>query len=59
MHSYARGLVMTDENTGAQANIDEIRKHIDRKGLEKLVDPANYLGVAGDMVDRVLAMRGK
>jgi len=37
----------------------EIRKHIDRKGLEKLVDPANYLGVAGDMVDRVLAMRGK
>ena len=37
----------------------EIAKHIDRKGLEKLVDPANYLGVAGEMVDRVLAMRGK
>jgi 3-carboxy-cis,cis-muconate cycloisomerase len=35
----------------------EIKKHIDRKGLEKLTDPANYLGVAGAMVDRVLAMR--
>ncbi len=37
----------------------EIAKHIDRRGLEKLVDPANYLGVAGEMVERVLAMRGK
>jgi 3-carboxy-cis,cis-muconate cycloisomerase len=37
----------------------EIKKHIDRKGLEKLVNPANYLGVAGEMVDRVLAMRKK
>ena len=37
----------------------EIKKHIDRKGLEKLVNPANYLGVAGAMVDRMLAMRGK
>ena len=27
--------------------------------LEAMVDPANYLGVAGEMVDRVLAMRGK
>jgi len=37
----------------------EIKKHIDRKGLEKLVNPANYLGVAGEMVDRVLAARKK
>ena len=37
----------------------EIRKHADRKALEKMVDPANYLGVAGKMVDRVLKMRGK
>jgi 3-carboxy-cis,cis-muconate cycloisomerase len=37
----------------------EIKKHADRKELEKLVDPANYLGVAGEMVDRVLAMRRK
>ncbi|MGZ5101374.1 MAG: 3-carboxy-cis,cis-muconate cycloisomerase [Usitatibacter sp.] len=35
----------------------EISKHADRKTLEKLVDPANYLGVAGEMVDRVLKMR--
>ena len=37
----------------------EIRKHADRKTLEKLTDPANYLGVAGEMVDRVLKMRTK
>ena len=35
----------------------EISKHIDRAGLERLTDPANYLGVAGEMVDRVLATR--
>jgi len=35
----------------------EIRKHANRKQLEKLVDPANYLGVAGEMVDRVLKHR--
>src|SRR3954468_14556364 len=33
---------------------DEIRKHADRKTLAALTDPANYLGVAGEMVDRVL-----
>jgi 3-carboxy-cis,cis-muconate cycloisomerase len=37
----------------------EIRKHADRKTLEKLTDPANYLGVAGEMVDRVLKGRMK
>lgn len=35
----------------------EIAKHADRKKLEELMDPANYLGVAGEMVDRVLGMR--
>jgi 3-carboxy-cis,cis-muconate cycloisomerase len=35
----------------------EIGKHADGKMLATLVDPANYLGVAGDMVDRVLKMR--
>ena len=35
----------------------EIAKHMTRAELAKLVDPANYLGVAGEMVDRVLAMR--
>jgi 3-carboxy-cis,cis-muconate cycloisomerase len=37
----------------------EITKHLDRSALTKLCDPANYLGEAGAMVDRVLAMRGK
>jgi 3-carboxy-cis,cis-muconate cycloisomerase len=35
----------------------EISKHADGKMLERLVDPTNYLGVAGEMVDRVLKMR--
>jgi len=35
----------------------EITAHLDRAALEKLCDPANYLGLAGEMVDRVLAMR--
>jgi 3-carboxy-cis,cis-muconate cycloisomerase len=35
----------------------EITAHLDRAALEKLCDPANYLGEAGVMVDRVLASR--
>ncbi len=37
----------------------EIAKHLDRPALEKLCDPANYLGEAGAMVDRVLATSGR
>jgi 3-carboxy-cis,cis-muconate cycloisomerase len=37
----------------------EIAKHLDRAALEKLCDPANYLGQAGEMVDRVLRQREK
>ena len=37
----------------------EISKHMSRTELAKLCDPANYLGQAGEMVDRVLAMRGR
>jgi 3-carboxy-cis,cis-muconate cycloisomerase len=37
----------------------EISKHATRKQLEKMANPANYLGVAGEMVDRVLKMRKK
>jgi 3-carboxy-cis,cis-muconate cycloisomerase len=33
----------------------EINRHFDRAALERLCDPANYLGQAGIMVDRVLA----
>ncbi len=41
------------------AESPEITKHLDRAALAKLCDPARYLGEAGAMVDRVLAMRGK
>jgi 3-carboxy-cis,cis-muconate cycloisomerase len=34
----------------------EISKHLSRAELEKMTDPANYLGLAGEMVDRVLAI---
>jgi len=37
----------------------EVAKHMSRDDLAKLCDPANYLGQAGEMVDRVLALRGK
>lgn len=33
----------------------EIRQHVDRAALERMCDPANYLGQSGVMVDRVLA----
>ena len=34
----------------------EISTHVGRKELEQMCDPANYLGLAGEMVDRVLAI---
>ena len=37
----------------------EIAKHMSKAELMKLCDPANYLGQAGEMVDRVLELRGK
>ncbi len=33
----------------------EIKPHMDRARLAALLDPANYCGLAGEMVDRVLA----
>jgi 3-carboxy-cis,cis-muconate cycloisomerase len=33
----------------------EIAQHADRAALERMLDPANYLGFSGPMVDRVLA----
>ena len=36
----------------------EIAKHVDRKALQDMLDPANYLGQSGHMVDRVLASLG-
>jgi 3-carboxy-cis,cis-muconate cycloisomerase len=41
------------------AENEEVSKHLNREALEKLCDPANYLGEAGAMVDRVLAMRSE
>ena len=37
------------------AEHDEITPHVARDELARLVDPANYLGLCGEMVDRVLA----
>jgi 3-carboxy-cis,cis-muconate cycloisomerase len=34
----------------------EISRHVTRGELERMCDPANYLGLAGEMVDRVLAL---
>jgi 3-carboxy-cis,cis-muconate cycloisomerase len=36
----------------------EISPHLTRDKLADLVNPANYLGLAGEMVDRVLAVHG-
>ena len=36
----------------------EVMAHLDHAALAKLCDPANYLGIAPAMVDRVLAGRG-
>ena len=36
------------------AENDEIAAHMSREQLAPLVDPANYLGLCGEMVDRVL-----
>ena len=37
----------------------EIAKHMNREQLAPLVDPANYLGLCGEMVDNVLSRQGK
>ncbi len=36
----------------------QINAHVDRAALQRLLDPANYLGQSGLMVDRVLARMG-
>ncbi len=36
----------------------EISRHLDRAALARLCDPANYLGLSGVMVDRVLSRLG-
>jgi 3-carboxy-cis,cis-muconate cycloisomerase len=34
----------------------DIARHLTRAELETMCDPANYLGLSGEMVDRVLAL---
>jgi 3-carboxy-cis,cis-muconate cycloisomerase len=41
------------------AETAEITAHLDRERLAALCEPANYLGFAGEMIDRVLAARGR
>ena len=36
----------------------EIKRHVDRAALQHMLDPVNYLGQSGVMVDRVLARLG-
>ncbi len=60
LYDIARKAVQSGEHLLDALEADpEIRKHADRKTLQKLVEPANYLGVAGPMVDRVLKGRKK
>jgi 3-carboxy-cis,cis-muconate cycloisomerase len=40
------------------ARHEQIARHLNRAQLEALLDPANYLGQSGLMVDRVLARQG-
>ena len=42
----------------ALGKVPAVAKHLDRAALEKLTDPANYLGAAQEMVDRVVGKRG-
>lgn len=41
----------------ALSGVPEVTQHLDRKAIEKLTDPSNYLGAAREMVDRVVGAR--
>jgi 3-carboxy-cis,cis-muconate cycloisomerase len=41
----------------ALAKVPEVTKHLERKAIEQLTDPSNYLGAAREMVDRVVGKR--
>jgi 3-carboxy-cis,cis-muconate cycloisomerase len=38
----------------ALAALPEVSSHFDRAAIERLTDPANYLGLAPQMVDRAI-----
>jgi 3-carboxy-cis,cis-muconate cycloisomerase len=58
---YAACRIVNEEG-GALAEVlarnPEVTVHFDRKALDRLTDPANYLGLAPAMVDRVLERTG-
>lgn len=39
----------------ALATLPEVTRHFDRAAIDRLTDPVNYLGLAPQMVDRILA----
>jgi len=41
----------------ALAAVPAVSRHLDKAALEKLTDPANYLGASQEMVDRVVGKR--
>jgi 3-carboxy-cis,cis-muconate cycloisomerase len=41
----------------ALAAMPEVSRHLQLQALERLTDPANYLGAAQEMVDRVIGSR--
>ena len=43
----------------ALAALPEVTRHLDRAAIDRLTDPANYLGLAPQMVDRALALSAK
>ena len=43
----------------ALAALPEVARHFDRAAIERLTDPANYLGLAPRMVDRALALSAR
>lgn len=43
----------------ALAALPEVTKHFDRAAIERMTDPANYLGLAPQMVDRALELSRK
>jgi 3-carboxy-cis,cis-muconate cycloisomerase len=58
---YAACRAALDERTTLRvqlAKLPEVTRYFDGPALDDLVDPANYLGSADAMIDRVLAGRG-
>jgi 3-carboxy-cis,cis-muconate cycloisomerase len=58
-HDIVYGACRTVADNGgsladALAQIPDVTAHLDRAAIDKLTDPANYLGMAREMVDRVV-----